>query len=307
LRDAPELSRLIELRHVRYFLALAEARSFTQAAARLNVTQPTLSHQIKRLETAIGAVLFERRSKDVELTQAGRLFRPFCDRVVKEIELGTLALSELEGLMRGTLRMGVSHSFSSSMLPNTMVEFASRYPGVKVVARVVPREVMEQVLVAGELDLAVAYVSEDSEQIVAETLAEEQLVLVVGPDHPWAGRKSVPMRALADIPLVLLTPEFAARQFVDRHFAQAERDANIVLEMNAIEPIISTVRISQFATVLSDGAVPRNEDLHLVRLTDPVPRRTMSILWRLHGHRSAAAERMAEMIRATYGVVRKGV
>jgi LysR family cyn operon transcriptional activator len=307
LRDTPDLSRLIELRHVRYFLALAEARSFTQAAARLNVTQPTLSHQIKRLETAIGAVLFERRSKDVELTQAGRLFRPFCDRVVKEIELGTLALSELEGLMRGTLRMGVSHSFSSSMLPNTMVEFASRYPGVKVVARVIPREVMEQVLVAGELDLAVAYVSEDSEQIVAETLAEEQLVLVVGPAHPWAGRKSAPMRALADIPLVLLTPEFAARQFVDRHFAQAELDANIVLEMNAIEPIISTVRISQFATVLSDGAVPRTEDLHLVRLTDPVPRRTISILWRLHGHRSAAAERMAEMIRATYGVVRKSV
>jgi LysR family cyn operon transcriptional activator len=307
LRDTPDLSRLIELRHVRYFLALAEARSFTQAAARLNVTQPTLSHQIKRLETAIGAVLFERRSKDVELTQAGRLFRPFCDRVVKEIELGTLALSELEGLMRGTLRMGVSHSFSSSMLPNTMVEFASRYPGVKVVARVIPREVMEQVLVAGELDLAVAYVSEDSEQIVAETLAEEQLVLVVGPDHPWAGRKSVPMRALADIPLVLLTPEFAARQFVDRHFAQAELTANIVLEMNAIEPIISTVRNSQFATVLSDGAVPRTDDLHLVRLTDPVPRRTISILWRLHGHRSAAAERMAEMIRATYGVARKGV
>jgi LysR family cyn operon transcriptional activator len=307
LRDAPDLSRLIELRHVRYFLALAEARSFTQAAARLNVTQPTLSHQIKRLETAIGAVLFERRSKDVELTQAGRLFRPFCDRVVKEIELGTLALSELEGLMRGTLRMGVSHSFSSSMLPNTMVEFASRYPGVKVVARVVPREEMEQMLVAGELDLAVAYVSEDSEQIVAETLAEEQLVLVVGPDHPWAGRKSAPMRALAEIPLVLLTPEFAARQFVDRHFAEAELTAKIVLEMNAIEPIISTVRISKFATVLSDGAVPRTEDLHLVRLTDPVPRRTISILWRLHGHRSAAAERMTEMIRATYGVVRKSV
>lgn len=307
MRDAPDLSRLIELRHVRYFLALAEARSFTQAAARLNVTQPTLSHQIKRLETAIGAVLFERRSKDVELTQAGRLFRPFCDRVVKEIELGTLALSELEGLMRGTLRMGVSHSFSSSMLPNTMVEFASRYPGVKVVARVVPREEMEKMLVAGELDLAVAYVSEESEQISAETLAEEQLVLVVGPDHPWAGRKSAPMRALAEIPLVLLTPEFAARQFVDRHFAEAELTANIVLEMNAIEPILSTVRISKFATVLSDGAVPRTEDLHLVRLTDPVPRRTISILWRLHGHRSAAAERMAEMVRATYGVARKGV
>jgi LysR family cyn operon transcriptional activator len=305
VRDVPDLSRLIELRHVRYFLALAEARSFTQAAARLNVTQPTLSHQIKRLETAIGAVLFERRSKDVELTQAGRLFRPFCDRVLKEIELGTLAISELEGLMRGTLRMGVSHSFSSSMLPNTLVEFASRYPGVKVVIQVVPLIEMEQALVAGELDLAVAYPSENSENITAETLAEEQLGLIVGPEHPWAGRKSVPMRALAEIPLVLLTPEFAARQFVDRYMADNGLAANIVLEMNSIEPILSTVRISKFATVLSDGAIPDRQNIRLIRLTDPVPKRTISILWRLHGHRSAAAERMAEMIRATYGLEAK--
>ena len=118
MRSSSVPSRLIELRHLRYFLALADAHSFTLAARRLNVTQPTLSHQIKQLETAIGAFLFERRSKDVELSQAGRLFRPYCERMLKELELGALALSELEGLMRGTLRMAVSHSFSSSMLPN---------------------------------------------------------------------------------------------------------------------------------------------------------------------------------------------
>jgi LysR family cyn operon transcriptional activator len=302
LRDASDTSRLIELRHLRYFLALAEARSFTHAAERLNVTQPTLSHQIKQLETAIGAILFERRAKDVELSEAGRLFRPYCERMLKELELGTLALTELEGLMRGTLRMAVSHSFSSSMLPNTVSEFASRYPGVRVVARVVPRLEMERALAEGLLDLAVAYISEDSEHIAAETLAEEQLVLVVGDEHPWAGHKSAPMDSLATIPLVLLTPEFAARQYLDAHFAGAGLTANIELEMNGIEPILSTVRISRFATVLSDGAIPKMEGIHLIRLTDPVPRRTISILWRLHGHRSAAAERMAEMIRATYGI-----
>ena len=246
MRDAIDLSRLVELRHLRYFLALAEARSFTHAAERLNVTQPTLSHQIKRLETAIGTILFERRSKDVELTQAGRLLRPYCERILKEIELGALALSELEGLMRGTLRMGVSHSFSSSTLPNTLAEFASHYPGVRVVARVVPHLEMEQALVAGELDLAVAYISDNCEQIAAETLTEEQLVLLVGSAHPWAGRKSVPMRALAEIPLILLTSEFAARQFVDSRFAEARLPANIVLEMNAVEPILATVRNSKF-------------------------------------------------------------
>ncbi len=302
MRDAPDLSRLIELRHLRYFLALAEARSFTHAAGRLNLTQPTLSHQIKRLEAAIGAILFERRSKDVELTQAGRLFLPYCERILKEVELGALALSELEGLMRGTLRMGVSHSFSSSMLPSTLAEFASRYPGVRVIARVVPHLEMEHALVAGELDLAVAYVSDNAEHIAAETLMEEQLVLLVGPEHPWVGRKSVPMRSLAEIPLILLTSEFAARQFVESRFEEAHLPANIVLEMNAIEPILATVRNSKFATVLSDGAIPETKGVHLIRLRDPVPSRTLAILWRRHGHRSPAAERIAEMIRTTYAV-----
>ena len=302
MRDAADPSRLIELRHLRYFLALADAHSFTIAAELLNVTQPTLSHQIKQLETAIGAILFERRSKDVELSQAGQLFRPYCERILKELELGALALSELEGLMRGTLRMAVSHSFSSSMLPNALSEFASRYPGVRVVARVIPRVEMERALVAGELDLAVAYVSDDSEHITAETLIEETLVLLVGPDHPWAGRTSAPMRALAEIPLVLLTPEFAARQFVDNQFTQARLSANIVLEMNAIEPILAIVRHSKFATVLSNGAISDTKGIHLIALEDPVPHRAVAILWRRHGHRSRAAERMAAMIRATYGV-----
>ncbi|MBX9589374.1 MAG: LysR family transcriptional regulator [Hyphomonadaceae bacterium] len=305
MRDAPDPSRLIELRHLRYFLALADARSFTLAAERLNVTQPTLSHQIKQLEMAIGAVLFERRSKDVELSQAGSLFRPYCERMLKELELGALALSELEGLMRGTLRMAVSHSFSSSMLPNALSEFASRYPGVRVVARVIPRLEMERALVAGELDLAIAYVSDDSEHIAVETLTEETLVLIVGPDHPWAGRRSVPMGALAEIPLVLLTPEFAARQFVDNHFRQARLAANIVLEMNAIEPILAIVRSSRFAAVLSNGAISSAKGVHLIDLHDPVPRRMVAILWRRHGQRSAAAERMAAMIRTTYGVTGK--
>ena len=118
----------MELRHLRYFLAVAETRSFTRAAERLHVTQPTLSHQIKQLESIVGTVLFERSTRDVELTAAGRLFKPYCERILKEIESSALAISELEGLMRGMLRMAVFHSFSHSMLPAIMSEFTLRCP-----------------------------------------------------------------------------------------------------------------------------------------------------------------------------------
>jgi len=206
----------MELRHLRYFLAVAEARSFTGAAERLRMTQPTLSHQVKQLEQLVGTVLLERGTKEVEQSK--------------------LAISELEGLMRGTLRMAVFHSFSHSMLPPIMSEFALRYPGVHVTARLVPRSDMERDLVNAELDMAVAYIAGDNEHIAAERLFDEELVLVVGPRHPQASRKSMPMREMAKLPLVLLTPEFGARQFVDRFFSENHLRPHVVLEMNAIEP-----------------------------------------------------------------------
>ena len=290
----------MELRHLRYFLAVSAARSFTRAAVRLHVTQPTLSHQIKQLEAMVGTMLFERNTKEIELTAAGRLFRPYCERILKEIESSKLAISELEGLMRGTLRMGVFHSFSHSMLPPVLSEFALRYPGVHVTARLVPRADMERDLVNAELDFAIAYISDDNDQIVAERLFDEELVLVVGSKHSHAGRKSMPMRDLATLPLVLLTPEFGARQFVDRFFAETGLQPHVVLEMNAIEPIMATIRDSRLASVLSAGAIVDASGLHVVRLTEPAPRRSVGILWRRNGHRTAAALRMAEMIQAAY-------
>ena len=290
----------MELRHLRYFLAVAETRSFTRAAEKMRVTQPTLSHQIKQLEARVGTVLFVRGPRDVELTAAGQAFKPHCERVLKEVETGLLAMSELEGLMRGTLRMAVFHSFSSSMLPPVLSEFARRYPGVRVVARLVPRDELDRDLMSDALDLAIAYASSDDEHIVTERLFTESLVLVVGSQHPRAGAHSLKMRELADLPLVLLTPEFGARQFVDRYFMELRLQPHIVIEMNAIEPILSIIRNSSLATVLSAGAVGDPSGLHVIPLTDPVPTRVAAILWRRHGHRSAAARRMAEMIKVAY-------
>lgn len=290
----------MELRHLRYFLTVAETGSFTLAAERLRVSQPTLSHQIKQLEGLLDTVLFDRTARKVALTAAGAMLKPYCERALRELDSGVLAVSELEGLMRGTLRMGVFHSFSKSLLGPVLSEFASRYPGVRVVARLVPRLEMERGLLRGELDLAVAYVSEDAEHIVAETLFDEELVLVVGSKHPLAGTRRMPMRGIADLPLVLLTQEFAARQFVDRFFANSDLRANVVLEMNAIEPILTTIKNSGPATILSAGAIGDTKGIRVVRLTNPVPKRSAAILWARNAHRSAAAVRMAEMIREAY-------
>lgn len=290
----------MEIRLLRYFAAVAEARSFTRAAQVLGISQPTLSHQIRKLESDLGTVLFERAARNVTLTSAGATFKPFCERTLKEIDSGVLAISDLQGLMRGTLRMAVFHSFANSGLGPVFAQFALLHPGVRIEARLLPRVEMERSLIAGTLDLAIAYVSEDKEHIVAEKLFDEELVLVVGSRSRLVVGTRLSMRRIVDFPLVLLTQEFAARQFLDRFFASRHLQPKVALEMNAIDPILAVVRNSDLATVISEGAVGQHEGARVVRLVDPAPRRALAVLWRRGGYRSAAALRLAEMIRATY-------
>jgi LysR family cyn operon transcriptional activator len=290
----------MEIRLLRYFAAVAEARSFTRAAQTLGISQPTLSHQVKKLEADLGTVLFERAARNVTLTSAGATFKPFCDRTLKEIDSGVLAISDLQGLLRGTLRMAVFHSFANSGLGPVFARFALLHPGVRIEARLLSRVEMERALIAGTLDLAIAYVSEDKEHIVAEKLFDEELVLVVGSRSRLVVGTRLSMRRIVDFPLVLLTQEFAARQFLDRFFASRHLQPKVMIEMNAIDPILAVVRNSDLATVIAEGAVGREEGTRVVRLVDPAPRRALAVLWRRGGYRSAAALRLAEMIRATY-------
>ena len=160
---------------------------------------------------------------------------------------------------------------------------------------------MERDLLNGDLDMAVAYIADDNDRIVSERLFDEELVLVVGSKHSHAGRKSMPMRELAKLPLVLLTPEFGARQFVDRFSPRAispacragdERDRADLGDHPALRPRQRAVggrdRRSRPACRSCGSPIP-------------APRRSVGILWRRNGHRSAAALRMAEMIKAAYG------
>src|SRR5712692_3364456 len=97
---------VITLRQLQYFLAAADTLHFTKAAERLSVTQPTLSHQIAQMEAHLGGPLFDRVGKQVRLTESGALLKTYADRAIRELEAGRLALSELEGMIRGDLRIG---------------------------------------------------------------------------------------------------------------------------------------------------------------------------------------------------------
>src|SRR5262245_38571583 len=122
----------IELRHLRYFLAVAEASHFTRAASRLHVTQPTLSHQIRELEGQLNLRLFDRVGRRVRLTAAGETLLPHARKVMRELEAAQAALQELHGLQRGLLRVGIVQTVNACVIPEIVEQFGKAHAGIRV-------------------------------------------------------------------------------------------------------------------------------------------------------------------------------
>jgi LysR family transcriptional regulator, cyn operon transcriptional activator len=287
----------MELRHLRYFLAVAETLHFTRAAETLHVSQPTLSLQIMELERMLGAPLFDRKGRSVRLTEAGVVFRRHAVRAMREVETGQAAVSDLLGLRRGTLRVGVTHSFSTALIPKAVARFRRAHPGVGVAIEKTSGRAIEQALVAGALDLGIAYAPPESDEVAAETLFEEEVVLILALDHPLARRDRVGLAELDGLPLALISREFSTRRLIDERLREARVQPEIAVEMNDIDSLLEVVRLGTGVTVLSRRAVNDGRGLAQVPIEGPRMTRTAALLWHREAYRTTAATAFAGVIR----------
>jgi LysR family cyn operon transcriptional activator len=289
----------MELRHIRYFLAAAQAQSFTRASNDLHITQPTLSHQIKQLEDELGVLLFDRVGRAVQLTTAGELFRTYAARTLREVDLGIDALHGLENLKHGKLTVGVLSSFGTFLLPPILAAFNTAHPGIRItVLRLRSGEIHKRLL-DGDLHLGIAYAPPDSDQLNVEPLLVDRLALLVGDRHPLAGRSEIEVNALTEHGLILLTADYHSRKLIDATLAVNGVNPRLIIEMNAIEPILATVRHSALATILAARLAGELEDLHQITLT-PAITHTVSLLTRRSSVLPAAARALADAIRQRF-------
>lgn len=286
----------IELRHLRYFLAVAEAAHFTKAAARLHVTQPTLSHQIRQLEGQLNLPLFDRIGRRVRLTAAGELLLPHARRVLRELETAQAALAELHGLKRGALKVGIMQTVNACVIPEIVARYSAAHPGIHVTCSEMAVDDIESGLESGHLDLGISFLPPTRDSLEGEKLFSEELVVVAPVGHALTRRRKVRVRELASVPLVLLAPKYCTRQLIDRAFATAGARPDVKVEMNSVESILATVRQSGLPSVLPSLALCRRDDgLAAVPLTDPKPGRNVGLLWLRGAQRRTAARAFAKV------------
>ena len=289
----------MEFRHLRYFLAVADALHFTKAAEGLPVSQPALSAQIKQLEQEVGVPLFDRVGRSVQLTRAGSIFREHAKRALREMELAQVAIAEEEGLQRGTLTVGVVQTVNAYLTPEIVGRFSALHPHVSLKLDELSGPDIEAGVRSGMLEVGIGFVPAGSERIDSQPLFEEDFMLIVSPRHRLAARRQVTLAALADEPLVLLPDIFCTRRLLDASFDQAGIFPKVVVEMNSIEGILATVKTSTLATVLPrlSLGLEGNDGLRGIPLRNPTPRRGVGLLWKKGGYQSKAAQALAEQVR----------
>jgi DNA-binding transcriptional LysR family regulator len=200
-----------ELRHLRYFVAVAEELNFSRAAARLHMAQPPLSVAIRQLENELGAELFLRSTREVTLTEPGRALLDGARRTLAEADRAVASTKRTAAGELGRLRLAFSWSARYETLPALGRAFRARHPDVELLAQEMWNAQMLPALQSGAVDVALALCAESAPELAHEVIRAEPVVAVLAAGHPLAGEEAIPLSSLAEESFVFFPRELAPR------------------------------------------------------------------------------------------------
>lgn len=275
----------MELHQVRYFQAVAHCSSFTRAAAREHVAQPSLSQQILKLEDELGARLFNRLGRKVTLTPFGELFAGHAQRILLELEGARHDIEDIKGLKRGGVSLGVIPTVAPYLLPALLGAFRSAGPLITTTIREDLTGSITARLAGGELDLALLSLPLPSSEFVAEAVLSDRMLLALPARHrllrPHPRR--IGFHEVVEEPFLLLKDGHCFRDDVLNLCKRAHMNLNIVFEGGQFDTLLALVAAGLGVTLLPEmgRARFRHSGVRLVELRKPEPHRTIGLVrWR---------------------------
>ena len=287
----------MNIRYVRYFLAVAEHQGFTRAAEALHISQPALSQQIRMLEESLDAQLFDRSGRHIHLTDAGEVFLQYARQAFQLLDEGQRAIHDVEDLSRGSLRIAVTPTFTSYFVVPLVAEFHARYPHITLDIQEMSQEKMEGLLLENELDIGIAFAGGTATDIVATPLLQEVLALVVADHHPLAREEPLTLNQLAAEEFILLNHHFATRLQIDHCLQRAGFHPQVTIEMHSINAILDIIQRTQLVTILPLNVAAQRTGLVTRLLEEATLERTAVLMQRKGARPKAAARIFAEIAR----------
>jgi LysR family transcriptional regulator, cyn operon transcriptional activator len=253
----------MELRHLRYFLAVAEAGSFSRAADRLGISQPSVSQQMRDLEAALRVSLFQRRGKRILLTSAGLIFQEHARAILRQLESFLQELSSEPQQLRGALHLGVVPILNVPLVPHLLGLFAAKHPGINVIVDEISSTEIETALEEGRMDVGLGFVTRYSPNLRYERLYTDEFALVVSEEHPWSKRRKVPFADLHQQRLLQLTDSFVMRHMTDEICRKHQVRPRTVGEISSIETLLRSLATLRAAALMPKIALRGREGLKL--------------------------------------------
>jgi DNA-binding transcriptional LysR family regulator len=277
------------------FVEVADGASFTQAAETLHLSQPAVSKRVTALEQQIGHPLFDRVGRRVILTDAGRMLLPYARKALQDIEDGRRALSSLHDEISGRLSIGTSHHIGLHRLPPALRLYTQQYPNVDLDIHFMDSEVACDAVLAGKLELGIVTLPTQAlPQLEQRLVWPDPMSVVVGAQHPLAGRERVSLRELAEHPAVLPDEATYTHRIVTAELQRLGVAPRVRLATNYLETLKMLAGIGLGWSVLPDSMV----DDSLCRL--PVRglqlHRALGLVWHQRRTLSGAASALIDLL-----------
>ena len=269
----------MEIHQLRYFVAIAEVGSFGGAAKRCHVAQPSLSQQIKKLESELGYQLFDRLGRSIALTEAGQALLPRARRILAEVQEAATRLGDEIEEGRGALAIGAIPTMAPFLLPDAVERFCRLWPDCRLTVLEDLTDNLAEALVRAELDLAIMSTPVENEALDIEVMFEEPLLLAAPATFELASQATISLGDLSAAPTVLLDEVHCLGQLVSDFCRAMKLQRQVVCRAAQLSTMLRLVEKELGVALVPEMAVPRDHSPALVfrRLHDLGPRREIAV------------------------------
>ena len=287
------------LQQLRILKALAAEKSFTKASEFLYISQPSLSKQIKILKKNLNISLINRKSNEIFLTENGKVFLQYSERILALCEESCRALIDLKNGERGNLIVGASQTIGTYLLPRVLALFAQNYPQIDIKVQVNSTRIIAKNIINREIDLAIVggkIPNELAKNLIIENFVEDEFSLIIPKSHPFAIKNMITKEDLYNLNFITLNSNSTIRKFIDTILIQNRietKQLKIIMQLNSIEGIKTAVSLGLGAAFMSSKAIKKEIELKTIKILkiDNIKiTRTLSIISNPDSYKSKAFE-----------------
>lgn len=260
------------LQQLRIFKAVATEKNFTKAAELLYLSQPSLSKQIKKLEKNLDILLLDRENNTLSLTESGKVFLQYSERILALCEESCRALIDLKNGERGQLRVGASQTIGTYLMPQLLALFAQNYPQIDLKVQVNSTRFIAKNILNREIDIAVVggeIPIQLKKNLLIEDFVEDEFSLIISKLHPFATKKNITKNDLYKLNFITLNSNSTIRKFIDNILIQNQIETNqlkIIMQLNSIEGIKTAVSLGLGAAFVSSAAIKKEIELQTIEI-----------------------------------------